>query len=91
MNSERKRWYMALEIRLAQPAHETADTKNNNVTDNTLTELGKCVVIVRNVWYQPKLLVEAELRFIHNHFQTVQMTDLRWKRKVEIPRQLITA
>jgi hypothetical protein len=43
------------------------------------------------VWYQHKLLVEAELLFIDYHFQTVQMADLRWKRKVEIPRQLITA
>jgi hypothetical protein len=82
---------MAVETWLAQPAHETADTKNNNVTDYVLTELGKCVVIVCNVWYQPKLLVEAELLFIDYHFQTVQMADLRWKRKVEIPRQLITA
>jgi hypothetical protein len=86
MNNERKRWHMAVETLLAQTAREVPDTKDNNETDNTLREFGKCAVAMRNVLYQDRSLNEVELLFIENHFQILQMAYLRWKRKhSEIP------
>jgi hypothetical protein len=81
MNNERKRWYMAVETLLAQTAREVPDAKDNNETDNTLREFGKCAVALRKVLYQDRSLNEVEFLFIENHFQVIQMAYLRWKRK----------
>jgi hypothetical protein len=81
MNNERKKWYMAVETLLAQTAREVPDAKDNNETDNTLREFGKCAVALRNVLYQDRSLNEVEFLFIENHFHVIQMAYLRWKRK----------
>lgn len=72
---------MAVETLFDQTAHEVADAKDQNETDNTLREFGKCAVALRSVLYQDMLLDEPELLFIENHFQVLQMAYLRWKRK----------
>jgi len=72
---------MAVETLLAQTAREVPDAKDNNETDNTLMEFGKCAVALRNVLYQDRSLNEVEFLFIENHFQVLQMAYLRWKRK----------
>ncbi len=41
----------------------------------------KCAVALRNVPYQDRASNEAELLFMDNHFQVLQMAYLRWKRK----------
>jgi hypothetical protein len=81
MNNERKRWHMAVDTLLAQPAREVPDAKDNDETDNRLREFGKCAVALRNVLHQDRTLNEVELLFIENHFQVLQMAYLRWKRK----------
>jgi hypothetical protein len=81
MNNERKRWHMAVETLLAQTAREVPDAKDNNETDNTFREFGKCAVALRNVLYQDRSLNEVGFLFIENHFQVLQMAYLRWKRK----------
>ena len=72
---------MAVETLLAQTAREVSDAKDNNETDNTLREFGKCAVALRNVLDQDRSLNEVEFLFIENHFQVLQMAYLRWKRK----------
>ncbi len=72
---------MAVETLFAQPAREVVDAKDNNETDNTLREFGKCAVALRNVLHQDRALNEVELLYIENHFQVLQMAYLRWKRK----------
>ena len=72
---------MIVETLLAQPAREVPDAKDNNETDNTLREFGKCAVALRNVLHQDGTLNEVELLFIENNFQVLQMAYLRWKRK----------
>ncbi len=72
---------MAVETLLAQTDREVLDAKDNNETDNTLREFGKCAVALRNVLYQDRALNEVELLYIENHFQVLQMAYLRWKRK----------
>ena len=72
---------MAVETLLAQTDREVLDAKDNNETDNTLREFGKCAVALRNVLYQDRALNEVEFLYIENHFQVLQMAYLRWKRK----------
>jgi hypothetical protein len=72
---------MASEALLAQIAREVADAKDPNEMNHRLREFGKCAVALRNVLYQDRALTEAELLFMENHFQVVQMAYLRWKRK----------
>lgn len=72
---------MAGEALLAQIAREVADANDQNQTDITLREFGKCAVALREVLYQDRALTEAELLFMENHFQVAQMAYLRWKRK----------
>ena len=72
---------IAVEPLLAQTPHEGADAKDQNETDDTLREFGKCAVTLRNVLYQDRALQTMELHFIDNHFQVLQMVYLRWKRK----------
>ena len=72
---------MIVETLLAQPAREVPDARDNNETDNTLREFGKCAVALRNVLHQDGTLNEVELLFIENNFQVLQMAYLRWKRK----------
>jgi len=72
---------MAVETLFAQTAREVVSAKDNNETDNTLREFGKCAVALRNVLHQDRALNEVELLYIENHFQVLQMAYLRWKRK----------
>ena len=72
---------MIVEALLAQPAREVPEEKDQNETDYTLKEFGKCAVALRNVLHQDRSLKEVELLFIENHFQVLQMAYLRWKRK----------
>ena len=72
---------MAGEALLDQIAREVADAKDPNKMEHTLREFGKCAVALRNVLYQDRALTEAELLFMENHFQVIQMAYLRWKRK----------
>jgi hypothetical protein len=72
---------MAVETLFAQTAREVVGAKDNNETDNTLREFGKCAVALRNVLHQDRALNEVELLYIENHFQVLQMAYLRWKRK----------
>ena len=73
--------HLAVEALLAQTPHEGADAKDQNETDDTLREFGKCAVTLRNVLYQDRALQTMELHFIDNHFQVLQMAYLRSKRK----------
>ena len=72
---------MASEALLAQISREVADAKDQNQTDHTLREFGKCAVALRNMLYQDRALDEAEFDFMENHFQVVLIAYLRWKRK----------
>jgi hypothetical protein len=72
---------MAVETLIAQTAREVVGAKDHNEPDNTLREFGKSAVALRNVLHQDGALNEAELLFIENHFQVLQMAYLRWKRK----------
>ena len=62
---------------MAQTAHEVADAKDRNETDETLREFVKCAVALRNVLYQDRALNTMELYFMDNHFQVLQMAYLR--------------
>ena len=77
---------LAVDALLAQTPCELADAKDQNETDDTLREFGKCAVALRNVLYQDRALQTMEFHFIDNHFQVLQMAYLRWKRKhMELP------
>lgn len=77
---------LAVEALLAQTPRELADAKDQNETDDTLREFGKCAVALRNALYQDRALQTMELHFIDNHFQVLQMAYLRWRRKhMELP------
>lgn len=73
--------HLAVETLLAQTAREVAYTKDRTETDDTLSEFGKCAVALRSVLYKDRSLSEVEYLFMENHFQTLQMAYLRWKRK----------
>lgn len=77
--------HLTIETLLAQTANEVGDAKDENQTDNTLREFGKCAVGMRDVLYQDRSLNEAEFLFMDNHFQLLQMAYLRWKRKHNWP------
>jgi hypothetical protein len=77
--------HLAVETLLAQTAREVA-AKDNNETDDTLREFGKCAVSLRHALYQDRSLTTMEFHFMDNHFQVLQMAYVRWKRKhSEIP------
>ncbi|HSL05430.1 MAG TPA: hypothetical protein VK901_18020 [Nitrospiraceae bacterium] len=73
--------HLTVETLLTQTADEVGDAKDINQTDNALREFGKCAVALRDVLYQDRPLNEEEFLFMDNHFQTLQMAYLRWKRK----------
>ena len=56
--------HLAVEALLAQTPHEVVDAKDQNETDDTLREFGKCAVTLRNVLYQDRALQTMELHFI---------------------------
>jgi hypothetical protein len=72
---------LAVETPSAQTVRKVADANANNESDNTLTEFAKCAVALRNVLYQDRSLNEAEILFMENHFQVLEMAHLRWRRK----------
>ena len=72
---------MAVETPAPQPAREMAEAKDQNETDNPLSEFGKCAVALRNLLYQDRDINEVEFHFIDNHFQVLEMAYFRWKRK----------
>jgi hypothetical protein len=69
---------MAIETLFAQPDHEVEDAKDNTAS---LRDFGKHAVALRNLLYQSGTLNEAELLFMENHLQVLEMTHLWWKRK----------
>ena len=72
---------IAGETRLAQPVHEMGDATDHNKTDHTLGEFWKSTIALRHVLDQGRSLSDQELRLLENHFHTLQMTYLRWKRR----------
>jgi hypothetical protein len=69
--------HLAIETLLAQTSRELATIKDNNETDDTLREFGKCAVSSRHVLYQDRPLNTIEFNFMDNHFQVLQMAYLR--------------
>lgn len=63
--------HLAVETLLAQTAREVA-AKDNNETDDTLREFGKCAVSLHHVLYQDRPLNTMEFHFMDNHFQVLQ-------------------
>lgn len=64
---------MAVETQLHQTAREVADAIGQPGTDSTLMEFGASAVALRSILYQDRPLAEAEIRFIENHFQVLEM------------------
>lgn len=64
-----------------QTAREVDDAKDQNETDSTLRDFGRCAVALRNVLDENRPLNNMGLLFIENHFHAVQMAYLRWKWK----------
>ena len=78
--------HLAVETLLVQTAREVSRAKDNNETDDTLREFGKCAVYLRRVLYQDGPLNTMEFHYMDNHFQVLEMAYLRWKRKYsELP------
>jgi len=72
---------LALGDPLAQTAREVDDVKDQNETDSTLRDFGRCAVALRNVLDENRSLDDMCLLFIENHLHVVQMAYLRWKWK----------
>jgi hypothetical protein len=62
---------LPVETLLAQIADEVSDAKEKHQTDNTLKEIGKCAVALREVLYQDRSLNVAEFSFMDNQFQVL--------------------
>jgi hypothetical protein len=60
--------HLAVETLSAHTAREVAAAKDNNETDDTLGELGKCAVSMRHALYQDRPLNTMEFHFMDNHF-----------------------
>ena len=69
---------MASETAFAQSDYEGTDAKDNT---ETLRDFGKHAVALRNVLYRDTSFNEAEVHFMENHFQVLEMPHLWWKRK----------
>ena len=65
--------HLGSESLLAQTTREVGAAKDNNETDDTLREFGKCAVSSRHVLYQDRPLNTIEFNFMDNHFQVLQM------------------
>jgi len=72
---------LALGDSLAQTAREVDDVKDQNATDSTLRDFGRCAVALRNVLDENRSLDDMCLLFIENHLHVVQMAYLRGKWK----------
>jgi hypothetical protein len=73
--------HFAVHTPVAQPSHEMDDARNTNETEETLGAFARHASALRNVLYEDKPLKEMEFFFIENHFHTLEMAFLRWKRK----------
>ena len=69
---------MAIETLFAQPDYEVNAAKDNT---QSLRDFGKHAVALRNILYQGGTFNEAELLFMENHLQVLEMAHLWWKRK----------
>ena len=69
---------MAIEALFAQSDCEVSDAKDNT---QLLRDFGKHAVALRNILYQGGTFSEAELLFMENHLQVLEMAHLWWKRK----------
>lgn len=72
---------MAVGTQLPQTAKDVAEATGQPRTDSTLMEFGACTAALRSILYEDRPLAEAEIRFMENHFQVLEMAHLRWKRK----------
>ena len=52
---------------------------------DALREYGQCAAVLRDMLYDDRRLSDEEFVFMDNHFQTVQMAYLRWKRIHALP------
>jgi hypothetical protein len=74
--------HQAVDTRLAQPACEVTDAKDDKETDHTLRELWKSTAALRTVLDRGRSFNDLELRLLEKHFHVLQMAYRGMKQKL---------
>lgn len=65
----------------SQTAQEVTGAEGQTEMADIFRDFGKSVVALRDMMDQDRSFSDMEQLYIENHFQVIQMSYLRWKRK----------